>query len=453
MQEQTVNPGTTSEVVATLGGTSVLGRVLTSGPTAVACWMNLPYARPAQGALRLQPPQRLPLAAQNHWDGRSPQAVVAPQLPSRLREAMGDFAAQQSEDCLRLSIWAPLAALQDGRPRPVLAWLHGGAWISGGAAISWYDGQRWAEEADIVVVGINYRLGALGWLVGDEPTHSNLGLQDSALALEWVAEHIPAFGGDPSRITLMGQSAGGDNIGALMQASGPLPFQQVIVQSAPIGRELRTLDEAHAVREMVMRQWGLQRLEQLRELPLPALLQGQAHAEVQAQMKAQGIAGQVYTVVADGLHVSAQGRARYMESAARMPSIIGATREEMTAFPGMTRSEPDLALGRKMFNDGALRWQQQAHAAGQSCWQYEFQYGPNPRFGACHCIDLPFSFGTLAAFDQAPMLAGGEPAAMEELSTRWRRSLQQFVRGGAPDWAQNELHICGSNPLTHQEHS
>lgn len=406
----------------------------------VGCWMNVPYARAPVGSLRFAPPQPLSQFASKsiQVDARSPDPIVAPQRPSRLEDVLGSFAAIQQEDCLRLNIWSPLQALRDEQPRPVLVWLHGGAWITGGGGISWYDGTQWAREAGIVVVGINYRLGALGWLAGDDAEQNNLGLQDSQLALKWVAENIGAFGGDPGRVTVMGQSAGGDNIGALMQSRHPLLFQQAVVQSAPLGRPLRTLEEAHAIRQMAMQQWGVSNQEQLQRLPLDTVLEGQANPAVMGQMKALGIAGQAYMVVADDLHVNAEGRSRYLQSAARVPSIVGATTHEMTAFPDMQRVDPDLAIGRRMFNAGAEQWQREAEAAGQKCWRYEFQFGPNPRYGACHCIDLPFTFGTLPAFERAPMLAGGDAAEMEALSRYWRGGLQRFVIQGDPLWPERD---------------
>ncbi|WP_051236329.1 carboxylesterase family protein [Ottowia thiooxydans] len=421
----------------------IVGRVLGKPDDALGqagCWMNVPYARAPVGPLRFSPPQPLPKSGNQSTqvDARSPDPIVAPQLPSRLEDVLGSFAGTQQEDCLRLNIWSPLEALGSQPTRPVLVWLHGGAWITGGGGISWYDGTQWAREAGIVVVGVNYRLGALGWLAGDDAEQNNLGLQDSQMALQWVAEHIGAFGGDPSRVTVMGQSAGGDNIGALMQSRRSLLFQQAVLQSAPLGRELRTLEEAHAIRQVVMQQWGASNLNQIQQLPLDALLKGQSNPAVMAQMKALGIAGQAYMVVADDFHVNAEGRERYLKSAARVPSIVGATTDEMTAFPDMQRVDSDLAIGRRIFNAGAERWQREAEAAGQKCWRYEFQFGPNPRYGACHCIELPFTFGTLPAFSEAPMLVGGHAAQMDALSRRWRGALQSFVIQGDPLWPERQ---------------
>ncbi|WP_313494278.1 carboxylesterase family protein, partial [Achromobacter animicus] len=118
----------------------------------------IPYAQAPVGELRFAPPQPADIRGEFDATGTGP---VPPQLPSRLRGAMGDFDAEQSEDCLHLTVWTPAA---DGKRRPVVVWLHGGAWQSGGGALDWYDGARLAERGDVVVVAVNYRLAALGWL-------------------------------------------------------------------------------------------------------------------------------------------------------------------------------------------------------------------------------------------------------------------------------------------------
>ena len=110
--------------------------------------------------------------------------------------------ARQSEQCLTAEIWTPTL---DGR-LPVIVWVPGGSYRIGAASLPTYDGSRLASEST-VVVGCNYRLGALGWLAADGvPT--NLGLRDLAAAVAWVREVAPSFGGDPDRIVLMGESAG-----------------------------------------------------------------------------------------------------------------------------------------------------------------------------------------------------------------------------------------------------
>ncbi|MBK7474457.1 MAG: carboxylesterase family protein [Betaproteobacteria bacterium] len=124
----------------------------------VTVFRAVPYAAPPAGALRFQPPA--PPAA---WTGErdaSAHGPIAPQPPSRLRMAMGDFSCPQSEDCLTLTIWTPAA---DAARRPVLIWFHGGAFMSGAGSLPWYSGATMARRGDMVVVGELHRLGALGF--------------------------------------------------------------------------------------------------------------------------------------------------------------------------------------------------------------------------------------------------------------------------------------------------
>ena len=145
---------------------------------------------------------------------------------------MGDFDAPQSEDCLHLTVWTPAA---DAQRRPVVVWLHGGAWQSGAGALDWYDGARLAGRGDVVVVAVNYRLAALGWLHVPGQT-ANVGLLDQEAAIDWVMDNIDALGGDPERVTLMGQSAGASSICAML-ARRPR-FSRAILQSAALGLSL-----------------------------------------------------------------------------------------------------------------------------------------------------------------------------------------------------------------------
>ena len=126
---------------------------------------------------------------------------------------MGDFTRPQHEDCLTLTIWTPAP---DSVRRPVLVWLHGGAYTTGAASLDWYDGSILSREGDIVVVGVNYRLGALGFLHYPGVCDGNLGIGDQQAALTWIRDHIAAFGGDPACVTVCGQSAGGGSIAQLL---------------------------------------------------------------------------------------------------------------------------------------------------------------------------------------------------------------------------------------------
>ena len=120
-------------------------------------------------------------------------------------ELLGAWEMPVDEDCLSLNIWTP--GLDDAN-RPVMFWIHGGGFSGGSGATPIYDGQHLARRGDVVVVTINYRLGALGYLYnqaltdGDDPQSGNYGMRDQVAALQWVRDHISEFGGDPNNVTI-----------------------------------------------------------------------------------------------------------------------------------------------------------------------------------------------------------------------------------------------------------
>ncbi|MBS2018132.1 MAG: carboxylesterase family protein [Deltaproteobacteria bacterium] len=175
-------------------------------------WKGIPYAAPPTGALRFRPPA--PAAPWTEPRTTTSYASECVQLDERGR-VIGD------EDCLYLNVWAPEASRAERLP--VLFWIHGGDNVIGAASDPWYDGARLAERAKAIVVTINYRLGAFGWLAhpafrGEDPhgATGNYGLHDAIAALTWVQKNITALGGDPSRVLVFGQSAGASNTCALV---------------------------------------------------------------------------------------------------------------------------------------------------------------------------------------------------------------------------------------------
>jgi para-nitrobenzyl esterase len=165
---------------------------------------------------------------------------IAPQVPTKLIPIPPGV--HIAEDCLNLNVWAPMDAPAATRgPRPVMVWIHGGAYFVGFSAQKMYNARPLCEASDAIIVTINYRLGALGFLdfssFGDsEHTFdTNLGLRDIVAALKWVRENIAAFGGDPNDVTLFGESAGGGCVTTLMtspHATGL--FHKAIAQSSPV---------------------------------------------------------------------------------------------------------------------------------------------------------------------------------------------------------------------------
>ncbi|SRX92046.1 carboxylesterase [Stackebrandtia nassauensis DSM] [Mycobacterium shimoidei] len=186
-------------------------------------FQGIPYAAPPVGALRWQPPQ--PAA---RWSGMLDATKPGPQCVQEARPG------KTSENCLTLNVWAPMSG-PSGK-RPVMVWIHGGGFINGASDI--YNARWLAAKGHIVVVTINYRLGALGFLAHPALDQSdalgNYGLADQQAALRWVRDNIGAFGGDPAKVTIAGESAGGMAVCDHLVAPGSAGlFRAAIIQSAP----------------------------------------------------------------------------------------------------------------------------------------------------------------------------------------------------------------------------
>lgn len=163
--------------------------------------------------------------------------VRCPQNKFRLDFVMGSGdTIAEDEDCHFLTIHTPSC---EGS-RPVLVWIHGGAYVAGCGEELAYDGSGLAEMGDIVVVSMSYRLGVFGYLYNPQGAPQNLGLKDQMTALEWIHRYIANFGGDPHRVTLAGQSAGGHSVASLIACCDKPFFRKAIIQSAPLGFGYKT---------------------------------------------------------------------------------------------------------------------------------------------------------------------------------------------------------------------
>lgn len=402
------------------------GQVLGTRSAGVCRFGAIPYAAPPTGPLRFRPPE--PAVWQGVLDATG-TGCVPPQLPSRLRRAVGDFVAPQSEDCLHLTVWTPAP---DQRRRPVLVWLHGGAWQSGAGALDWYDGARLAARGDIVVVAPNYRLGALGWIAAPGET-ANVGLLDQEAAIDWVVAHIEAFGGDPQNVTVMGQSAGAMSIPCLLMRTPR--FQRGILQSASIGRGFRPLGPAHEIADIYLRAAGVAHLDEARQLPVQRLLEAQLAPPVLQWLANEGAQRSLFAPVADGQVLPLQPEQALRAAAGQVDVIAGYTRDEMAAFPDRGLDPASHALGDLVYGGSTRQWAHDTVAQGRRAWSYRFDHRPNPSFGACHCIELPFVFGTLPAFAGAPMLQGLQPDDAQRLTDALQSAWLAFVREGDPGWA------------------
>lgn len=201
----------------------------------VRIWRGIPYAAAPIGALRFRAPQ-----PPTSWSGVRDASEWGPVAPQSHK---GQFIGAhpripQDEDCLNLNVLAPDAP--SATLRPVMVFIHGGAYSVGSSREVPKQGEGLVRRGGIVYVSLNYRLGALGYLdfsrysTPDRPFDNNLGLRDQVAALRWVKGNIAAFGGDPNRVTVFGESAGGNAVTTLMTVpSAAGLFQREIAQSAP----------------------------------------------------------------------------------------------------------------------------------------------------------------------------------------------------------------------------
>ena len=233
-------PASAGPVVRTEGGL-----VRGTAGAGVSSFLGLPYAAPPTGNLRWRPPQ--PAAA---WTGVRDATAFGPSCPQPTQFNPFLPPGPISEDCLYLNVYTPALRSHGGGSRPVLVWIHGGGLVQDGARN--YDGTKLAT-AGTVVVTINYRLGALGFLahpaLASRPggPAGNYGLMDQQAALRWVQRNIAKFGGDPHNVTIAGQSAGGLSVLAQMVSPGARGlFQRAIVQSGTFALNQRPLSAAEA---------------------------------------------------------------------------------------------------------------------------------------------------------------------------------------------------------------
>ncbi|WP_226635392.1 carboxylesterase/lipase family protein [Novosphingobium profundi] len=197
----------------------------------VASFLGIPYAAPPVGERRWRAPGPAPswegVRRADTWGDVCPQNIFPPNV-------LPEMPASMSEDCLTLNVWKPASAGADSG-LPVMVWIHGGGYVSGGSANPAYSGHAFARDG-VVLVSINYRIARFGFFVhpalADEGFGGNFGFLDQIAALEWVRDNIAAFGGDPARVTVFGESAGGGSVHMLLQSPRARGlFAGAIVQS------------------------------------------------------------------------------------------------------------------------------------------------------------------------------------------------------------------------------
>ena len=443
----------------------------------VTIFKGIPYAK----ANRFEAPVQA-----DSWEGIRSCRQYGPVSPQGARSGWANdeiaFAFNwndgvQGEDCLRLNVWTPAL---DSRKRPVMVWLHGGGYSAGsGQELPSYDGTSLAFAEDVVVVSINHRLNVLGFLdlsaYGEKYAKSaNAGLLDIVASLKWVRDNIAAFGGDPSNVTIFGQSGGGGKVTTLLAtpcAKGL--FHKAIVQS---GSMLRTMESKYSrkIGIATVRNLGLDAssIDKISEVPYGELLAAgeKAIAQVKAEADRDGVASFIFgwAPTVDGAVLPSQPFDPQAPAiSAEIPMIIGTTRHEFSmttyvpalrnagreevigilkgrygegterflelfakAYPG---SKPaDMLDADFVFRPSAIEQALRKSLQGAApVYMYMFNWESPVLDGilrSTHCMEIPFVFNNA---DRHASMTGGGAQAME-LASKMSHCWAEFARCGKP---------------------
>ncbi|MEZ0340983.1 carboxylesterase/lipase family protein [Mycobacterium sp. pV006] len=452
----------------------------------VRVWKGVRYAAPPVGELRWRPPQ-----PPTPWTEPADAGRVSPVCPQVTDAQLPiDLGAPQGEDFLTVNVWAPPGTTA-GDDKPVLVWVHGGAYVLGAATQPLYHGRRLAVEGDVVVVTLNYRLGALGFLelptVGADPDtfSTNTGVRDVIAALTWVRDNVAAFGGNPNQVTVFGESAGGAIVTTLLASPAAAGlFHAAISQSPPVTSSYDS-ERARRVAERFLDvvDVGPRDLAELTRIPVQAIVA--ASRTVFDEVPARTPGTLAFAPIVDG-DVIPDYPVRVAQAGGThpVPLIIGTNKNEAALFRYMKQplmpitpesvkamfaeiaaEQPDLPLpseeelrgtyrvrgkagGMRVSSDIGFRmpsiWFAEGHREVAPVYLYRFDFATPllraVRLHAAHATELPYVWGNLVAGRKDPTFALGGLKAGKEVSRRLRARWTSFARTGEPVGLSGEPH-------------
>jgi para-nitrobenzyl esterase len=388
--------------------------------TGVTVFRGIPYAAPPVGSLRWRPPQ-----AAARWSGvRSATQLGHNCVQHQPYSDIDPFAAGVSEDCLYLNVYTSSLGAR-ANPRPVLVWIHGGGFWAGFGGEERHNGARLAQKGAVVVT-LNYRLGAFGFLAhpalaAESSRHAagNYGLLDQIAALEWVKRNIARFGGDPSRVTIFGESAGGMSVGSLI--ASPLAkglFQRAILESGTgIGVGIASPDTArsNAVRlaeSLGVRGTGREVAARLRALNADSVLA--------ASLRIGPEGAPMFWPVVDGWVLPHAVDTAISTGAANLVAVIaGTNRDEGDEWMGA----PTRTFARLMSTRGAPTYVYVFSRVGED--------SANRARGAYHSAEITFVFGRPHPLQPSAGSTPYDSTVAEAMSDYW----VAFATSGDPNGA------------------
>jgi len=411
------------------------GTIVGSADGVDARFLGIPFAEAPVGARRFAAPEPRPVFDQ-------PFAASAfGATPQRGRPYPVTTIPEPSiagDDTLTLNVFAPVAGLGSGAA-PVLVYIHGGGYVAGSAIGPWYDGAALTRDG-IVMVTLSYRLGVDGFAAVDG--RANRGMADWLLALAWVRDNIAAFGGDPGRVTIAGQSAGGGAVLALLASPAAQSLFDRAVAISPVDFSI-PLEEAAGVTAALADSLGVAPTSEGLGSVDPDALQ---KTVIEWDERHPGTEPLLFEPVSGDELLPLPIRAGLAVTGLDKPLLIGSTADEFDSpgFAGSsteaeaatreTHETADVAAPRQtdvLFRASVLRTARARASAAAGTWLYSFDWASPVLHGAAHCTDLPFFFDILGA-EGVEAVLGDEPPAT--LAARMHREFAAFVTGAEPSW-------------------